>query len=390
MSSFAERLQRHFEGQVTFAAAYSPLYARFFATGAGWLDQPEHPVSHWLLQVGQDRNPFDVPLLLAAAIHRDILADNSSARPLHPYYPTVGGDRPPDDPALPGLWENLILARREAYAPFIQTATVQTNETGRGLAWLWPLLHTNWSAVNLVDLGASAGLNLVAERRAYRLQDKETGATLADVGLGEPVQFVTQVTNSNQLPHLNARFVRPTTDYPQILSRTGCDLAPFRLANRERELTLMAYVWGDQPQRLARLQEGIQALQEVSRHAAALVHLLPVNLPDELPPFLHHIPNNPAPVLLYNTWMTSYLKDKGVALRQHIGQWAKTQSRPVLWVQWEPPADGSTPPVFGWCAWLAELWHAGQYHQWQLGWVHPHGVDLHMTEGMGAWLDFWA
>lgn len=62
---------------------------------------------------------------------------------------------------------------------------------------------------NLVDLGTSAGLNLVAERRAYRLQDKETGATLADVGLGEPVQFVTQVTNSESIATPECPFRSP-------------------------------------------------------------------------------------------------------------------------------------------------------------------------------------
>ena len=386
MSSLAERLHRHFAGQAKFATTYSPLYAHLFATGARWLEQPEHPVTRWLLQVGQDRDPFDIPLLLAAAIHRDILADDPLAQALTAYYPTVGGRSPADDPALPSLWETLILARQVAYAPFIRTATVQTNETGRGLAWLWPLLCTGWTAVNLVDLGASAGLNLVAERRAYRLQDSTTGATLADVGMGAPVQFVTQVRQSHLLPAL-PRHEHP--DYPQVLHRTGCDLAPFRLVNRERELTLMAYVWGDQPHRLERLREGIAALHEVSRHAAALVHLLPANLPDELPAFLRHVPHNPAPVLVYNTWMTQYLRDRGRDLRHHLSQWAKTQSRPVLWMQWEPLHDGPEPPIFGWCAWLADYWHAGQHQQWQLGWVHPHGTDWLITDEINAWTNFW-
>ena len=64
-----------------------------------------------------------------------------------------------------------ILARREPLAAFIRSANVQTNETGRGLAWLLPVACLGWPAVHLVELGASAGLNLVAERRGYRLMD---------------------------------------------------------------------------------------------------------------------------------------------------------------------------------------------------------------------------
>lgn len=383
MTPLAKKLQHHFQGQVTFAAAYSPLYARFFATCVDWLDQPGHPVMAWLLDVGQARNPFDLTLLLAAAVHRDVLTQEPAAQPLIPYYATAGGQLPPHAPELPALWQHTILARAEAYTPFIQTATVQTNETGRGLAWLWPLLDTGWSAVNLVDLGASAGLNLVGEQRAYRLVDKATGTVLADMGLGEPVQFITKVVNPEQLPLSSDPSER---QIPTIVSRLGCDLHPFHLHTPEREHTLMAYVWGDQPQRLQRLKEGIAAWQGL----AAAAPLFPVNLPDELPGFLSRIPHNEAPVLIYNTVMTMYLRENGLALRPHIAQWAQTQSRPVLWVQWEPLYDGPEPPESGWSAWQVDLWQEGGHHQWQLGWIHPHGTELQIEAGMGVWRDFWA
>ncbi|MCL4870033.1 MAG: DUF2332 family protein [Anaerolineae bacterium] len=382
MSNFDTRLYHRFRAQEQFAAAYSPLYAHFFATGAAWAEQPDHPVTRWLLEIGQARDPFDICLLLAAAIHRDVLAGHAAAHPLTPYYPTVGGPRSPDDPALPDLWQATILARRKAYTPFLQTNTVQTNETGRGLAWLWPLGHTGWSQLNLVDLGASAGLNLVADRRAYRFTDEATGEVLADVGQGQPVQFITHLLNRHDLPPHS--FPAADQPMPHILSRTGCDLHPFGLDSPEQELTLMAYIWGDQPHRLQRLREGITAWHEVMGNAAAPIH--PIDLPDELPTFLAHLPDNGAPVLIYNTWMSSYLKNKGAGLRTHIHHWAQSQTRPTLWTQWEPLHDGPEPPHFGWCAWLVDLWQDGQHQQWQLGWIHPHGTTLHLEPGLAAWI----
>lgn len=389
MSDFATRLQRRFQAQVTFAAAYSPLYARFFAACATWLDDPDNLVAQWLAQTGQVRNPFDVPLLLAAAIHRDVLAAEPAAGSLASYYSTVGGTKRPDDNALSDLWHDLILTRAQAYAPFVQTATVQTNETGRGLAWLWPLLHTSWREINLVDLGASAGLNLVAEQRAYRLYDPQTGEILADLGLGQPVQFVTNVMNGNEMLSHHKKMLRTTQPVSSIhlLSRIGCDLHPFSLDSTARELTLMSFIWGDQPDRLERLREGFTAWHKITRHTP--IPLLPIDLPDELPTFLQRIPANDAPVLIYNTWMTTYLKDKGVALREHLGQWAAAQSRPVLWVQWEPLHGGPEPPEYGWCAWLVDLWQGGEHRRWQLGWIHPHGTVMQVRPELATWLDKW-
>ncbi|MFQ5436798.1 MAG: DUF2332 family protein, partial [Anaerolineae bacterium] len=84
-----------------------------------------------------------------------------------------------------------IWARRAALAPFLQTATVQTNETGRGLAWLLPLLYTGWEGAHLVDLGASAGLNLAADGRHYQLVAGDK--TVLTMGTGQPVQFRSEI-----------------------------------------------------------------------------------------------------------------------------------------------------------------------------------------------------
>ncbi|MCA9925861.1 MAG: DUF2332 family protein, partial [Anaerolineales bacterium] len=216
-------LTRRFHKQEEFAAGYAPLYAHLFGTLAHWFDGgPGDPIVDWLMAAGNGRAAFDVPLLLVAALHRDVLMGVPEAAALARFYPTVGGSADWQSPAFAGTLREAILVRRDALTPFIQTATVQTNETGRGLAWVLPLLFTGWEAVHLVDLGASAGLNLVADQRAFRLLD-ENEQIIADLGLGTPPQFQTICQFGPQ-----SSVISPQS-FPHILSRTGCDIAPFRL-----------------------------------------------------------------------------------------------------------------------------------------------------------------
>jgi hypothetical protein len=325
-----------------------------------------------------------VTLLLAAGLHYDVLAGTPAVAGLAEYYPTAGGERSFTGRAFPDILRKGILARQDKLAAFIQESTVQTNETGRGLCWLLPALTTGWAGVHLIDLGASAGLNLVADRRAFRLEREDNGRQILTFGQGRPVQFRTRCRG-----HIAPLSTAEIGRLPAILSRVGNDLAPFALATRKDELILMSFVWGDQVDRLARLMEGISAFHQVQKTKAP-VQLFPAALPDELSVFLHeHGPGkSDRPVIIYNTWMTSYLEDRGDSFPGYIGRWAESQDRPVLWLQWEPPRDGSRPPEYGWCAWTADLWSNGQHQRWHLGWVHPHGGAADFGEGLEQMLAY--
>ncbi len=380
MTDFRTKLAHRFHKQQEFAAGYSPLYARLFGLVGDWLAADENdPLVEWLVKVGNGRAPLDITLLLMAGLHRDILNQEPETAELAQYFPSTGGKRSPADSQLPQILRQTIMARREQLAPFIQTATVQTNETARGVCWLLPLLYTGWEAVHLVDLGASAGLNLVAEARNYRLT---FGNQFIDIGRGNPVQFPMQSDGGFYQP--------PTANHqPRILSRTGCDLAPFKLETAVAEKTLAAFIWADQTHRLDRLREGIAAFH-LNNQGAAPVRLHPTHLPDELPAFLATaVPQQPdQPVVIYNTIITYYLDDNGQALRQHIADWAVTQNRPVLWLQWEPLWGGSEPPVFGWIAWTADLWQANEHHHWHLAWIHPHGTHMQWEPDVKDWAKY--
>ena len=377
-------LHNAFRNQQRFAKDYSPLYAQLFGIVGDWLatDEP-HEVVAWLLDLAAARRPFDITLLLPAALHRDVLAGEPAAAPLAAFYPTAGGLVPHSPAPLAEALRQVIVARRNTLEAFIRRANVQTNETGRGLVWLLPVAALGWPAVHLVELGASAGLNLVAERRGYRLA--AVGApehTLLKLGAADSPQFDVAVSAS---PDLSGRRDLTGLQPPAILSRTGGDIHPFHLRTADDELTLAAFVWGDQPARLVRLREGVAALRAAAQSAAP-VRLARLELPDGLPRFLAEVLPRPvnAPIVLFNTTITMYLPAGGAGMRRHIAAWAARQDVPVLWLQWEPPdRPDLVPPERDWLAWSADLWRDGSHRRYHLGWVHPHGASVRALDLAG-------
>lgn len=373
MKPYHERLLERFRSQEAFARGYSPLYQALFGRVADWLGAESaetDPLVQWLVEVGQGRQTLDVTLLLAAGLHRDVLAGDPGVSPLAEYFASAGGQRPVDAGFEAALRE-AINGRKDTLAAFIQTANVQTNETARGLCWLLPLYAMNWPEVCLVDLGASAGLNLAANKRAYRLVAEDSGETLLDIGQASPVQFVSRCRGE----------IEPLARYedrnlPEITGRLGCDMLPFALDSITAEQTLMSYVWGDQINRLKRLEEGIAAFREIQAGDAP-VKLHQVHLPEGLGDFLRSaVPKDESPVVVYNTFMTTYLSDKGASFRATIGEWAAARRQPVLWLQWEPIRDLHEGPEYGWCGWTADLWAGVDHRHWLLAWVHPHGTHI--------------
>jgi hypothetical protein len=380
MDDFHARLTRRFHRQQKFAAAYSPLYARLFGLVAGWLKDND-PVAQWLLRAGAGRSSFDIPLLLMAGVHRDVLAGDAAVAGLAQYYPSVGGRCSWTDDNLVVEFRRAILTRQSRLAAFLSSATVQTNETSRGLCWLLPVLSFAWPAIHLVDLGASAGLNLVADYRDYRLITADTGMDLFHLGNGSAPSFVVRCEGDFIPPQ------RGTS--PVLLSRSGCDLAPFFLRTSQDEHTLAAFVWGDQPERLAMLRRGIATLHRAARSAAP-VQLYRADLPDELSRFLDEriTPLGEEPVVIYNTYLAQYLYDKGISLRAHLADWARQRRDPVLWLQWEPLREGPESPEFGWVGWTADLWQQDRHRHWHLAWAHPHGTRIRWLsdqEQLGYW-----
>jgi hypothetical protein len=242
LNDFRTQLVATFRNQYKFSKDYSPLYASFFGVVADWIggDRPDM-VGDWLVKASRGRRPLDVSILLAAGLHHDILQMVPELFDLAQYYPSVSGtlqagflagDRWIINPDYRKTLKRAILARRESLHAFIRSRQVHTNETGRGISWLLPVSMAGWPRVHLLDLGASAGLNLVAEKRSFQFVDNDREVVYFHLGEGSPVQFEVLSNPGSAFPS------HVTTRTPKVLSRIGCDMAPFFLFTPSDEIIL--------------------------------------------------------------------------------------------------------------------------------------------------------
>jgi hypothetical protein len=131
----------------------------------------------------------------------------------------------------------------EFLADWVATERVQTNEPRR-CWWLVPCFlevarRTGADTFDCIELGCSAGLNLLWDRYGY---EYEAGA-LAGSPVFRGEERGQRVTVSEP---------------PPVRSRVGVDLAPPDLRAAEGVRLLKAFVWADQEQRLADLDAAIE------------------------------------------------------------------------------------------------------------------------------------
>jgi hypothetical protein len=116
----------------------------------------------------------------------------------------------------------------------------QTNEVGRGAVLVGALCELTAEAdypIRLVEIGASAGLNLRADQFLI------TGGGTSYGPASSPVQMIDGWLGA-------APAARPLN----VVSRIGGDLAPIDPVSEDGCLRLSAYVWADQVERIGRLR----------------------------------------------------------------------------------------------------------------------------------------
>jgi hypothetical protein len=216
----------------------SPLYAELLERLADDLDAGG-PTATVLRGHEADPGPSGLALRLVGSVHRLVLA--GSAPELAEYYPTVGG-----------AWSShgseavlaFLAARGDEVRPLLDQAP-QTNEVGRAAALVGGLLRLTeqWPLpVRLWEIGASAGLNLQADR--FRISG-DAGAW------GDPASPV----------HLEGAWTGealPVDADLRVVERGGCDVSPVDVTTEEGRLTLTSYVWPDMTARHERLAGAIE------------------------------------------------------------------------------------------------------------------------------------
>jgi hypothetical protein len=220
----------------------SPLYADLLALAAADLEQGG--VVAAVLGGYLDR-PESSSLALRMLGPAHALALTGQAPALAAYYPSAGGTASPG-PGGVDAWaalrdtldRHVLTVRRWLRRP------PQTNEVGRAAALLGGLRHVAAEAglpVRLVEVGASAGLNLRAD---HFFVPGPAGS------FGRPEAPVVLTGGWQGTP--------PPEASVEVIDRTGGDLRPIDPTRPEGELLLTAYVWPDQVARLERLRGALE------------------------------------------------------------------------------------------------------------------------------------
>jgi hypothetical protein len=215
----------------------SPMYGELLDRLATDLESgPDGPLARVLTGHEGDPGRSALVLRLLGSVHRLVL--DRRAGDLATFYPSVGGRWDPDGGHE--AFTRLLADQPDAVREWLDRPP-QTNEVGRAGALLGGLLRLRHRLpVRLFEIGSSGGLNLLADRFAY-LDD--SGA----LRHGDPASAV-------RLD--NAWVGRPAEPWPdlEIVERSGSDVMPVDVARTEGRLTLTAYVWPDQTERLERLR----------------------------------------------------------------------------------------------------------------------------------------
>lgn len=238
--------------------------------------------------------------------------------------PDLAAAYPPHATPREALWatvEPAIVAHDARLAAFVDSPP-QTNEVGRSGALLGMLLQvaeTTGLPLNLIEIGASAGLNL--DLGAYRYDLGEAGRW------GDPASAVEIACAwSGALPPLDADL--------RIAARAACDRNPLDPASWEDRNRLLAYIWPDQSARLARLEAALD-------HAAARGWSVErADAADWLEAKLDVLPEGQATVV-FHTIVWQYLGDETrgrVAAALADASTRATTDAPLAWARME--ADG--------------------------------------------------
>jgi hypothetical protein len=192
-----------------------------------------------------DPGPSALSLRLMGAVHRMVLEGRAPALALT--YPSVGGTGDAEA-AWVALRDVLAEHRDELRAGLDQPP--QTNEVGRAAALIGGLLHLaaeDPRPVRLVEIGASAGLNLRADRFRVELADgRSVGPVTSPVTLVDPWR--------GPVPPLAPRL--------HLVERSGCDVAPVDPTTTAGRVLITSYVWPDQVDRLERLRGALDVARE--------------------------------------------------------------------------------------------------------------------------------
>ncbi len=187
--------------------------------------------------------------------------------------------------------------------------------------------------LSLLDLGTSAGLNLLFDDYAYTYRSAAGGDVLtigaADAGVALECSVRDDLT---ALPELRL---------PAMTERVGLDLSPVDPFSEDEARWLLACQWPDNPARFGRLR-GALANVRTSAHPPRLER---GDMVTDLPRVAATIPGT-GPLVVFHSWVAAYLDEpQQRTLTEEVG--ALGAHRPVHHLYCESPFETPglpTPP----------------------------------------------
>jgi hypothetical protein len=249
-------------------------------------------------------------------------------------------------------WNDLDAALSHPELPRLARRPVQTNEVRRS----WTLLpcflevarRTGAETIDLLELGASAGFNLLWDRYRYRYEAGTWGAGDALLEL-----------DGEERARVPSALLELT---PRVRRRRGIDLAPVDVTTEEGALLLRSFVWPGQEGRLERLEAAIEAVRREPPELVRgdLAELLPAALAGRA---------RDAVTVVFMTAVLGYLGEPGWEhARGALAEAGREGDLALIWT------DRPAPDVHShWGLWL-QLWPGGEPDLLAL-------ADFH-----GAWL----
>ena len=245
------------------------------------------------------------PLLLLAAVHFLLLS--GSEHPLAAFYDTVAAvrgipSRPPPVDSVAAAFADFCQLHRAAIERLVATRATQTNEVGRCSALLPGLCliasQYEWNQpLSLLDLGTSAGLNLLFDDYAYTYRAAEGGA-LRTAGVIDSAVSI-ECTARGDVARL------PELRLPVMAGRVGLDLSPVNPFSDDEALWLLACQWPDNPTRFGRLRA---ALANV-RSEAHPPRLERGDILTDLPRVTASMAGD-GPLVVFHSWVAAYLSEE--------------------------------------------------------------------------------
>ncbi len=189
-------------------------------------------IAHWPGKPLEDA----MPLRLTGGLHYLYLSG------LEPRLSAIYGGAVTEQESIDALIEQIVAHHDEKLLPWLD-GPPQTNEAGRSANFMAALLWLSDKVgprFELLELGASAGVNSMMDRYHYDLGGVSAGPK------DSPMQIRPDWSGN------------PPPDRPvEIVAIRGCDRQPIDLTDPDTAMQLMGYIWPEMPVRFERMKAAI-------------------------------------------------------------------------------------------------------------------------------------